>query len=588
MSFSSRTGSSWDSIQEGFVNAPASVASTLAPLLLERPTAPESSAIAMPGMDVSGLLSPKRMRMEQRAGAYGPELSRSLKSVVKIFTTVANPNFSQPWQMQAQTKCTASGFAISPLQERRILTNAHAVANQVVVKVRKHGSAQKFNARVVAVGHECDIAMLTVEDDDFWHDMEPLEMSGLPSMQSEVAVIGFPQGGDNVCITKGVVSRIDRQQYSHGRTSLLAIQVDAAINSGNSGGPVLLGSHVVGIAFQCLTGGDGVGYVIPVPVINHFLKDLERTGAYNGFCELGVSWQNLENSGMKAALGMPKGLTGVMITKTEPLAHASKVLRRGDVLTHLDGVVIADDGTFLFREAVRIDFRHLASCAFDGDVVTARVWRKGQHMDIQVVLRVPQQLVPAHSHDCRPQYYIYAGLMFTPLTCFYLKSQYGSEWASKAPIKLCERAFAGVMEHPGQQVVVLSKVFAADINTGYQDLCNVQLLRVDGEEVINLGHAAALIEAAKGPFVKLELEWNKVIYIDHAKATASAADLLAQNAIPAAHSANLAKRSPQRLAPAAPDAEAPRTPEGSDSEEEREDDDATAEVMADSLATCKL
>jgi hypothetical protein len=63
---------------------------------------------------------------------------------------------------------------------------------------------------------------------------------------------------------------------------------------------------------------------------------------------------------------------------------------------------------------------------------------------------------------------------------------------------------------PLPQVVVLSKVFAGDINTGYQDLCNVQLLRVDGVDVVNLGHAAALIEAAKGPFVKLELEWNKV------------------------------------------------------------------------------
>ena len=49
-----------------------------------------------------------------------------------------------------------------------------------------------------------------------------------------------------------------------------------------------------------------------------------------------------------------------------------QVLRRGDVLTHLDGVPIADDGTFLFREAVRIDFRHIASCAFDGDAVKAR------------------------------------------------------------------------------------------------------------------------------------------------------------------------------------------------------------------------
>lgn len=54
------------------------------------------------------------------------------------------------------------------------------------------------------------------------------------------------------------------------------------INSGNSGGPVLLGDHVVGIAFQCLTSGENIGYIIPVPVINHFLEDLERNGKYTG------------------------------------------------------------------------------------------------------------------------------------------------------------------------------------------------------------------------------------------------------------------------------------------------------------------
>ncbi|KAI8476024.1 MAG: trypsin-like cysteine/serine peptidase domain-containing protein [Monoraphidium minutum] len=582
---------------EGFVASTASTAAAAPPL--ERAAAAADSPQAMDS--VSGMLleSPKRS-VKQSASAYSPDLSKALRSVVKIFTTTANPNFSQPWQMQAQCKCTASGFAISPLQERRLLTNAHAVANQVVVKVRKHGSAHKYDARVIAVGHECDIAMLTVDDDGFWANMEPLDIAGLPAMQSEVSVVGFPQGGDNVCVTKGVVSRIDRQQYSHGRTALLAIQVDAAINSGNSGGPVLLGSNVVGIAFQCLTSGDGVGYVIPVPVINHFLRDLERNaGRYTGFCELGVAWQNLENDGMKRALGLPKGLTGVIITKTEPLAHANKVLRRGDVLTHLDGVPIADDGTFLFREAVRIDFRHIASQAFDGDAITARIWRGGRAQDVQVELRVPQQLVPAHSHDVRPDYYIYAGLLFTPLSCFYLRSQYGTDWASKAPIKLCERAFAGTMERPGQQVVVLSKVFAADINSGYQDISNVQLLRVDGVEVANLGHAAWLLEAAQGPFVKLELEWNKVLYIDHAKAVACASALLAQNSIPAPHSASLAKVPPPAAKPAAAavtggDAPAPSTPAESEDEDGapdtgRADEDEAAEAAAgEGAAVCKM
>ena len=75
---------------------------------------------------------------------------------------------------------------------------------------------------------------------------------------------------------------------------------------------------------------------------------------------------------MKVALSMPKGMTGVYISKVEPMFDASRVLQSGDVLTHFNGVEIADDGTFLFREAVRIDFRHLVSQAFHGDVAQVR------------------------------------------------------------------------------------------------------------------------------------------------------------------------------------------------------------------------
>ncbi|GFH10825.1 PDZ_3 domain-containing protein [Haematococcus lacustris] len=216
---------------------------------------------------------------------YGADLGKALKSVCKVFATTASPNYATPWQMHAQSKSTASGFVIAPISQRRILTNAHAVANQVQVQLRKHGNAKKFTAKVLSVGHECDIAMLTVEDEEFWTGVEALDIGGLPGMQESVSVVGYPTGGDNVCVTKGVVSRIDRQQYSHGRTSLLALQIDAAINSGNSGGPVIKGDKVIGIAFQCLTQGENIGYVIPVPVIHHFLEDLAR---HNGEQEMPI------------------------------------------------------------------------------------------------------------------------------------------------------------------------------------------------------------------------------------------------------------------------------------------------------------
>ncbi|GFH22171.1 PDZ_3 domain-containing protein [Haematococcus lacustris] len=581
-----------------------------------------------------------------------------------VFATTASPNYATPWQMHAQSKSTASGFVIAPISQRRILTNAHAVANQVQVQLRKHGNAKKFTAKVLSVGHECDIAMLTVEDEEFWTGVEALDIGGLPGMQESVSVVGYPTGGDNVCVTKGVVSRIDRQQYSHGRTSLLALQIDAAINSGNSGGPVIKGDKVIGIAFQCLTQGENIGYVIPVPVIHHFLEDLARhNGRYTGFCELGASWQTLESADHKLALHMPPSLTGVFITSLEPTYYAAQVLRPGDVITHFNGHTIADDGTFLFEHAqhvhpalsnrgsltttmlpalslsalpdsvdtlsedapsapsdmavsltldrpraqpfltasatslgqsspfstnaspaaaltakshpfaapaqqnmpaevpavvmgagtlsgqqhpARIDFRHLTSMHFDGDVCTLGIWRDGAALPggVQVCLTPPKQLVPVHSHDEKPHYFIFGGLVFTRLTNFYLRSTYGVDWTHKAPIKLCDRSFAGFLEHEGQECVILSKVLAWDCNAGYQDLGNVEVMTVAGVRVHSLEHLAHLLDNAPGPYVRLDLQWHKVVLLDVRKARAAAADILAQNCIPGngSYPKDLAKR----------------------------------------------
>jgi hypothetical protein len=102
-------------------------------------------------------------------------------------------------------------------------------------------------------------------------------------------------GGDNISVTGGVVSRVEPTQYVHGAAHLMAIQIDAAINPGNSGGPALMEDKVVGVAFQNLAGAENIGYIIPVPVINHFLSDVEETGHYVGFCSLGVTCQPTEN-----------------------------------------------------------------------------------------------------------------------------------------------------------------------------------------------------------------------------------------------------------------------------------------------------
>lgn len=125
-------------------------------------------------------------------------------------------------------------------------------ADHTSVQVRKHGFAEKFTARVLAIAHDCDIAILTVDDAKFWSGVTPAEFGPVPQLHDQVIVVGYPVGGDQISVTAGVVSRIDFGQYSHSTREHLVIQVDSAINSGNSGGPVFSGGVVVGIAFQSL------------------------------------------------------------------------------------------------------------------------------------------------------------------------------------------------------------------------------------------------------------------------------------------------------------------------------------------------
>lgn len=64
-----------------------------------------------------------------------------------------------------------------------------------------------------------------VNDDTFWENLEALDIGGIPQLEEDVVVLGYPTGGDNISVTRGVVSRVDIQRYSHSGASLLAIQV---------------------------------------------------------------------------------------------------------------------------------------------------------------------------------------------------------------------------------------------------------------------------------------------------------------------------------------------------------------------------
>lgn len=462
-----------------------------------------------------------------------------MDAVVKVFCVHTEPNFSLPWQMKRQFSSNSSGFIISG---RRVLTNAHSVEHHTQVKVKRRGSDTKFLATVLAIGTECDIALLTVNSDEFWEGVSPVDFGALPSLQDAVTVVGYPIGGDTISVTSGVVSRIEVTSYVHGATELLGVQIDAAINAGNSGGPAFNAKgQCVGIAFQSLKHEDAenIGYVIPTPVISHFINDFERNGDYTGFPILGIDWQKIENPDLRKSLGMEPQQKGVRVRRVEPTAPAAKHLQSSDIILSFDGIDVANDGTVPFRHGERIGFSYLVSQKYTGEQARVRILRNKEFLEFDVQLDTHKRLVPAHIKGRPPSYYILAGIVFAAVTVPYLRSEYGKDYDYDAPVKLLDKLLYSMAQTEDEQLVVISQVLVADINIGYEEIVNTQVLALNGTPVRNLKHLAHMVETCKEEFLRLDLEYQQMIVLETKKAKAATEEILVTHCIPSAMSQDL-------------------------------------------------
>ncbi|XXG63291.1 hypothetical protein AAC387_Pa05g1522 [Persea americana] len=463
----------------------------------------------------------------------------SMDAVVKVFCVHSEPNFSLPWQRKRQYSSSSSGFVIGG---KRVLTNAHSVEHYTQVKLKKRGSDTKYLARVLAIGTECDIAMLTVDDDEFWVGVTPLEFGSLPALQDAVTVVGYPIGGDTISVTSGVVSRIEILSYVHGSAELMGLQIDAAINSGNSGGPAFNDKgKCVGIAFQSLKHDDveNIGYVIPTPVITHFILDYEKAGEYTGFPTLGVEWQKMENPDLRKTMGMAPDQKGVRIRRIEPTAPESQFLKPSDIILSFDGIDIANDGTVSFRHGERIGFSYLVSQKYTGDNAMIRVLRNGKILEFNIKLATHGRVIPAHIKGKPPSYYIIAGFVFTTISVPYLRSEYGRDYEFEAPVKLLDKHFHAMAQSADEQLVVVSQVLVADINFGYEDIINTQVLAFNGKPIKNLKGLAGMVESCDDEFLKFDLEFQQLVVLETKAAKAATLDILTTHCIPSAMSDDL-------------------------------------------------
>jgi len=458
------------------------------------------------------------------------------EAVLKIYATQLSQNFGAPWKPGTSRTVSGSGFVVAG---NRILTNAHVVSDTTFIQVRKYGDSERLAARVLFVSHEADLALLTVDDPGFFDTMDPLELGGLPELREDVLVVGFPVGGDTLSITRGVVSRIEHQTYVHSKVELLAGQIDSAVNPGNSGGPVLAGGKVVGVAMQVTNGADNIAYMIPIPVVEHFLHDV-ADGRCDGIPQAPFRWQRLEATDLRRKYGLSREQTGILVLDTVVGSAADRAIRAGDIVLSIDGHALGTDGTIELRHHERTDFAYLFQERQIGESVEVELLRDGKRVRVEVPLdtRVGSgRLVPGPLYGSRPPYYIFGGLAFCPLTVNYLYA-WGEDWWNRAPRHLLA-LLPRRAEFRNEEPVVVCSILRAELNSGYEDAAEDLIVEADGVRVRSLAHLAGIIESAPTGLLVLRTHEGKEIVLDRERARREGPAILARYQVSADRSEDL-------------------------------------------------
>jgi len=443
------------------------------------------------------------------------------KALVKVYAAHQMYNYASPWQNGQDYNSTATGFIIDG---NRIITNAHAVLNEKFLQVRKEGDSRKYKASVKFVSEEYDLAMIDVEDKSFFNGTTSLKLGKLPQIQENLTVYGYPLGGDKLSTTRGIVSRMEHNTYTLTNQKFLIGQTDAAINSGNSGGPVLSNNRVVGVAFAGLTQADNIGYFIPVNILENFLDDV-RDGNYDGPPKLGVQWGKLESTSQRQMLGLKNDSKGIIIKKVFTNSPFYGILQRNDVLLKLDGQDIESDGTIEFRRNEKTDFNFINQEKKYGQSLSYEIIRDKKVQKGQVTLKktdIKYSVVKSTKLQDAPSYYVYGGLIFEPLTTNYITALSQSR-PTNTLVAIYDREEL-FKDYNG--LVILVRVLPFDVNLGYSDLENKIITKVNGKKYKDFDDFVQKVKSTNSEFIVFEDEDSNEIVLDVAKVNAQKSELM--------------------------------------------------------------
>ena len=346
---------------------------------------------ALGAEDPTTVVRPAAVQRSQPAASTSESLSvseiyeRTYEGVVEI-TSMSGESSPLGGEQQAQGQ--GSGFVYDA--EGHIVTNDHVVSGAESVSVR-FWDGSTYDATVVGTDPSTDLAVIKVDAPaEVLHPLELGDSTQL-SVGEGVVALGSPFGLEGT-VTSGIVSALNRQMTSQNNFTISnSIQTDAAINHGNSGGPLVnAAGQVIGVNTQIKSesgGSDGIGFAIPSSTVSSIVPQIVSDGSVE-HAYLGVGVASLSES-VAEELGVPAGAMVTEVRQGTPAAEAGLRAATGSAMA--DGqsyptggdVITAVDDTAVTSGA---DLQSAIDAKRPGDTVTITYTRDGTSTTVEVSL----------------------------------------------------------------------------------------------------------------------------------------------------------------------------------------------------------
>ncbi len=434
-------------------------------------------------------------------------------------------NYRIPWATQ-RTRTTKEALAISG---QRILTTADDMSGHSLLRVQKNADGRWWNAQVKWISYPVNLAILEVEDEDFWEDVPAARLSKRVPQEGDVQVFRWNKGR-----VEKWSAEINQVTVSSGQMSYvqhLQLNLDSKIDGAGWAEIIVSEGEVIGLTTS--SSNDELK-VMPAALVRRVLeaRDSEK---FTGFGFFDFIWQPGVNDATLSHLGLPEGREGILITRAGVKTGDGGGLQARDVLLSVDGFSITREGLYEDPEFGRLPMANLATRRhFAGESLPMEVWRDGNLETVTYALpevAYEQEQVPDSVFDRDPEYVIAGGLLFMPVTGPYLAT-----FGSNQPFIMDYYSNEDV-EPDREGLVVLAAVLPDPFTLGYDGVGGSLVDTINGKKIATLDDLVEALEEPPNGFHEVQFfpEYSlSRIVLDAYQLEAATARVLQRYSIPAA------------------------------------------------------